>query len=185
VEDLNGNRDHGTEMERLHNNPHDWIALSGTRIRSGLNVAFEYLSAGCSLAQEKMIAVVSKARKEHERLQVILREREAQLATLLADPSQGIIVTDDFHRVLVANQAALTLFGVSQKNINRFTIDAFLPDDQILDFRRRGLPFIRGTVRKGKCEIRRLDGSVRVVEFCFQAHFALNRHLSKFRDITR
>jgi hypothetical protein len=25
---------------------------------------------------------------------------------------------------------------------------------------------------------------VRVVEFCFQAHFALNRHLSKFRDIT-
>jgi len=172
------------QMERFHINPDDWIAIPGTKVRSGLDTTFEYVNACLGLAREKMVKFGSRARKERERLQEMLREREDLLAKLLADPSEAIVLTDDFHRLLIANQAALALFGVSKKNINRFTIDAFLPYSQILHFQQKGFPFIRGTVRRGKCEIRRLDGSLRIVEFSFQAHFALGRHLAKFRDVT-
>jgi PAS domain-containing protein len=124
-----------------------------------------------------------RLRKEHRRSQEGLRERERYLARMLTDSSEAMIVTDNAHRLLAANRAALALFGISDKNLNNFTIDAFLRHDQVHCFEREGPPFIQSPERLGECQIRPLHGKPRKVEFSFQANVLLNRHLSKFRNI--
>jgi PAS domain-containing protein len=109
-------------------------------------------------------------------------ERENYLSRLLTDSSEPVVVTDDAHRLLAANPAALTLFGISQKNLNNFSIDAFLRHDQVHCFEREGPPSKRAA-RLGKCQIRPLNGKPKVVAFSFQEHFLLGRHLSKFHDL--
>lgn len=130
-----------------------------------------------------IVAAKSRARQEHRRLLNALLERENHLTNLLADSLVAIVVMNDSHSFLAANQVALTLFGISDKNIGNFTIDAFLPWNQIPWFERSGPPLIRGRERWGECQIRRLDGSSKKVEFTFQANFVPGRHLSKFREI--
>ena len=170
-------------MERLPHITDEWIAASRTRIRSGLLVAIEQASACFKETQRMVVAVKSRARQEHQRLQGALRERENHLTKLLADSFVAIVVMNDAHSFLAANQAALTLFGISDKNIGNFAIDAFLPWSQIPWFERSGPPLIRGRERWGECRIRRLDGSSKKVEFTFQANFVPGRHLSRFREI--
>jgi len=106
-------------------------------------------------------------------------ERENYLSRLLKDSSEPVVVTDDEHRLLAANLAALTLFGISQKNLNNFSIDAFLRHDQVHCFEREGPPFMQGPERLGECQIRPLNGKPKVVAFSFQANFLL---VAKFRD---
>lgn len=161
----------------------EWIATSRSRIRSGLFVAIEQASEYFKRTQRMAVAIKCRAQQEHRRLQEALRERENHLTKLLADSFVAIVVMNDSHRFLAANQAALTLFGISEKNIDNFTIDAFLPWSQIPWFERSGPPLIRGRERWGECQIRRLDGSSKTVEFTFQANFVPGRHLSRFREI--
>jgi len=108
-------------------------------------------------------------------------EREHYLWGLLKDSSEPIVVTDDEHRLLAANPPALTLFGISETNLNNFSIDAFLRPDQVRCFEREGPPFKR-VERLGECQIRPLNGKPKVVAFSFQENFLLGRHLSKFHD---
>jgi hypothetical protein len=68
--------------------------------------------------------------------------------------------------------------------MGKFTIDAFLPHKQILDFDGKGSPFIKREERHGKCRIRRLDGSLRIAEYAFVPNFTPRRHLSRFHDVT-
>jgi PAS domain-containing protein len=145
----------------------DVVERCGTRLRSagGLLVDYGY-----------------RLRNGHWRLQEGLRERENYLIRRLANSSEPTIVTDDAHRLLAANPAALVLFGISDKNLNKFTIDAFLRQDEVHCFERKGPPFIKGAERVGECQIRPLHGKPRVVEFSFQANFLLGLHVSKFRE---
>ena len=122
--------------------------------------------------------------KKHQELHEAVRERENRLVGLLTSSFDAIVLTNDEHRILAANPPALALFGISQKNIGKFTIDAFLPIERIRDFERSGPPFLRGKERGGECQIRRLDGRQRVAEFSFQANFVPGRHLVKFHDVT-
>ena len=110
-------------------------------------------------------------------------ERENYLARLLTDSSEPVAVTDDAHRLLAANPAALTLFGISQKNLRNFTIDVFLRRDQVHCFERECPPFVKGTERLGECQISPLHGKPKVVAFSFQPNFLLGRHLSRFHDV--
>jgi len=110
-------------------------------------------------------------------------ERENYLSGLLTDSSEPVVVTDDAHRLLAANLAALTLFGISPKNLGNFTIDAFLRHDQVHYFEREGPAFVQGPERLGKCQISPLQGKPKVVAFSFQANFILGRHLSRFHDV--
>lgn len=113
-----------------------------------------------------------------------IRQREGYLSKLLADSEDAVVVTDDEHRLLAANQPALDLLGVSEKNMHRFTIDAFLPPGETHFFEPNLPRFIHGTERRGDCRIHRLDGSLREVEFTFQANFVYGRHLSVLHDVT-
>jgi PAS domain S-box-containing protein len=123
----------------------------------------------------------SRVVRDQKMLQKARRAREYSLQRLLADSLDAVVVINDERQFMTANSAALALFGISAKNIVNFTIDAFLPGPNMSNFERTGPPFLRGKERRGKCEIRRLDGSRRIAEFSFQANFVPGRHLSRFR----
>jgi PAS domain-containing protein len=160
----------------------EWIWTSSARAGLRLLDAVEHFGAGLESARRVLIDCKYRLKNGHWPLQEELREREHDLARLLADSSEAMVVTDDSHRLLAANPAALTLFGISETNLNKFTIDAFLRHDQVHCFEREGVPFIKGAKRWGECQIRPLKGRPKVVKFSFQANFLLGRHVSKFRD---
>lgn len=155
-----------------------------SKIRSQLSLAFEYANVNLQRMQDAIARFRRMAVKKHQELHEAVRERENRLVGLLTSSFDAIVLTNDEHRILAANPPALALFGISQKNIGKFTIDAFLPIERIRDFERSGPPFLRGKERGGECQIRRLDGRQRVAEFSFQANFVPGRHLVKFHDVT-
>lgn len=152
-----------------------------TKLRSGILTALEQLGLHVQKAQNRLLRAGKRLADEHRILQAALHERENALRSLLASSGVAIVVTNGDRRFVAANPKAL--FGISERNLTRFTIDAFCPHDQVLNFERNGLPFIRGEERGGRCTIRRLDGSVRVAEYTFVENFVPGRHLSSFRDI--
>jgi len=117
------------------------------------------------------------------RLQKTLRARENELQKLLATSPDAIVVTKADGCFIAANPKALNLFGVSETNMKKFTVDAFLSHGQLPEFDRNGSAFVRRRARHGKCEVRRLDGSLRVAEYSFVANFFPFRHLYKFCSI--
>lgn len=172
-------------MQSVHLNLSEWVASVGAKAEFRLSVVLEALKRPILSFHRTLTELGYRAKQGHWRLQEALREKENNLAKLLEDSCDPAVVTDDSHRVLAANRAALVLFGVSRANILRFTIDAFLPCAQVCHFERSGPPFIKGTERYGECIIRTLDGRSKLVEYSFQANFVLGRHLSKFRTINR
>ena len=155
-----------------------------TKLRSGIFIALEQLTVHLQRAQNTLMRVARRVANEHRMLQEALHERENALRSLLASSRAAIVVTNGDRRFVAANSKALALFGISEKNLTKFTIDAFFPHREILNFERNGLPFIRGEERGGRCTIRRLDGSLRVTEYTFVANFVPGRHLSSFRDVS-
>ena len=115
------------------------------------------------------------------RLQEARRTRVNDLRELLANSLDAIVVTNVDRRFVAANPKALHLFGVSEANIRQFTIDAFLLG-QIRYFDGNGLPFISRGEKQGECQIRRLDGNLRLTEYIFVANFVPFRHLFRFRN---
>ena len=113
-------------------------------------------------------------------LQKALRSRENELRELLTSSLDAVVVTNANGSLVGANSKALDLFGVTRTNMRKFTIDVFLSHSQIQQFGGRRLPFARRETRRGKCEIRRLDGSLRVAEYSFVANFTPFRHLCRF-----
>jgi PAS domain S-box-containing protein len=160
------------------------IIVWSAGLRASLFALFENVSVRLHRAGDALANAKQRAIEEHRRWQEVLLERKGRLGHLLANSLEAIVVTNDKRRLLAANPPALALFGVSPKNLERFAIDAFLPASELLEFERHGPLFLRGRERRGECEIRRLDGSRRLVEFTFQANFVPRRHLSRFRDVT-
>jgi PAS domain-containing protein len=168
-------------MERLHLNIGEWAALSGAKMTSLLFAGLHRASAMMYTTRSALVDLGQQVKRGHLRLHEALREKEHNLTRILADSPEPMVVTDDSHRFLAANPAALGLFGVSKGNIGKFTIDAFLTPSQAHLFERTGPPFIKGSARFGECKIRRLDGQLKSVGFIFQANFILGRHLSRFQ----
>ena len=105
-----------------------------TKFRSGLFNVFEQMSVHLQQAQNALTRLVKSFAEKHRRLQEALREREDGLRKLLASSPDAIVVTNADHRLVAANPRALALFGISEANMGKFSIDAFLPHEQILDF---------------------------------------------------
>jgi len=154
------------------------------RVLSSLFVALGNMELHFRHARDALLEFPLMVMRERRMLREAILKRRNRLQTLLTDSSDAIVVMNDDRCLLAANPPAIALFGVSEKNISKFSIDAFLPVSQISNFKRRGIPFLRGKELRGKCQIRRLDGCLRVAEFSFQPNFVPGRHLSRFRDIT-
>jgi PAS domain S-box-containing protein len=161
-----------------------WHLMQITKFRSGLFVAFEQMTVHLQRAENALTRLVRSFAEKRRRLQEALRERDDGLRKLLASSPDAIVVTNADHRLVAANPRALDLFGISVANMGKFTIDAFLSHEQILDFDGNGPPFIKRDERHGKCRVRRLDGSLRIAEYTFVTNFAGRRHLSTFHDVT-
>jgi PAS domain-containing protein len=167
---------------RYNLNFSEWVWTSCARIGLQLLDVSERVGARLRSMRTVLVDFGYRVKNGHWRWQEGLWEREQYLSRLLADSPEPMVVTDDKHRLLAANPAALTLFGISRRNLNKFTIDAFLRHDQVHCFEREGPPFIKRAERLGECQISPLNGRPRIVEFSFQANFLLGRHLSKFRQ---
>jgi PAS domain S-box-containing protein len=115
-------------------------------------------------------------------LQKALRARENDLRKLLASSLDAIVITDVGGRLITANSKALDLFGVSETNMKKFTINVFLSHGQIPYFGGHSPAFVRREESHGECKVRRLDGRLRVAEYLFVPHFLPNRHVCRFRS---
>jgi PAS domain-containing protein len=111
-----------------------------------------------------------------------LRTRENDLRKLLANSPDAVVVTSTNRRFVAANPKGLSLFGISETNMTMFTLDVFLPCVQLPRFDENGAPFLNRKERHGECEIRRLDGSLRVAEFVFVANYVPFLHVFRFQN---
>ena len=156
-----------------------------TKFRSELYVGWGQVTARLQRGQKTVTRFGRSIADKPRRLQKALRARENDLRKLLENSPDAIVVTDIEHRFVAANSKGLDLFGVSETNLRKFTIDVFLSHGQILDFQGIGTSLTRREEKHGKCEIRRLDGSLRIAEYSFVANFVPFRHLYRFRNIAR
>jgi PAS domain S-box-containing protein len=119
-----------------------------------------------------------------QRLQEARRARVNHLRKLLVHSADAIVVTNGDGRLVYANPKALDLFGVSELNMRKFTIDTFLSHCQILELRLKWF-VIRRDERYGKCKISRLDGSLRVAQYILVANVIPRRCLYIFLNVAR
>jgi len=152
-----------------------------TNFRSQLFAALEQVTAHLRRVLSTLTGPGKNALEKTRRLQEARRARENDLRELMASSLDAIVVTNVDRRFVAANPKALHLFGVSEANIRQFTIDAFLLD-HIRYFDGSGLPFISREEKQGECQIRRLDGSLRLTEYIFVANILPFRHLFRFRN---
>ena len=153
------------------------------KFRSELYVAWGQVTARLQRGQNTVARFGRSIADRPRRRQKALRSRENDLRKLLENSPDAIVVTNVEHRFVEANLKGLDLFGVSETNLSKFTMDVFLSHGQILEFQGIGSPLTRREERHGKCEIRRLDGSLRIAEYSFVANFVPSRHLYRFRNV--
>jgi PAS domain-containing protein len=109
--------------------------------------------------------------------------RTNDLSSLLEGSPEAIVVVNTDFRFVAANPKALHLFGISERNVKMFAMDAFLSRGQIFDARNEGSrSFISPKEWHGECQIRRLDGSLRGAGFIFVANYLPFLHLCMFRN---
>jgi PAS domain-containing protein len=110
------------------------------------------------------------------RLRDARSRRENDLQDLLANSPDAIVVTDAERRLVTANATALDLLGISEYNMKRFTIDAFLVKRAMRDVSGDG----REDDKAVPCQIRRLDGGLRVAECVYLQEILPRRNLYRF-----
>jgi len=163
------------------------VRMEVTKFASQVSTALKEVTVHLHQAQNLLTRMGRSVGDKPRTVPEALRARGNELRKLLASPLNAVVLTDDNYRFLVTNPKALDLFGVSPTNVTKFTIDIFISHGQVLNFTRNASPFttfIRRCERHGKCQIRRLDGSLRVAEYVFVANFAPRRHVFRFCDVT-
>jgi PAS domain-containing protein len=152
-----------------------------SKFGSRLFAALQQMTVHLRRTRNTLAGRWKNARQKTRKLQEARRARESDLQELMASSVDAIVLTNADRRFVAANPRALHLFGVSEANIRHFTIDAFLLG-QIRTLEGNGLPFISREEKQGECQIRRLDGSLRLTEYMFVANFVPFRHLFRFRN---
>jgi len=173
----------GNDFRKLLTSSLEAVALLNGKIGKFRSRLFITSGQAVRQAQNTLTGLGKRVADKPRKLQKSLRSRENDLRKLLACSLDAIVVTDADHRLVAANPKALDLFGVSEANLNKFTIDAFLSFGQVPYFDGSGSPFPGREKRQGECKIRRLDGSLRAAEYVFVANFVPYRHLCKFHNV--
>ena len=148
-------------------------------------VALAQVTIPLRLGQDTLTRLGRSVADKPQSLPKGLRSRENELRELLESSLDAIVVTNAGGSLVAANSKALELFGVTRTNMRQFTIGAFLSHSQIQQFDGRRWPFTRRETKRGKCQIRRLDGGLRVAEYSFVPSFTPFRHLCRFSSVRR
>jgi len=147
-----------------------------------LFVALKEMTVHLHRALETLTRLGRSDSAKPRRLQA-LRKKEDDLRKLSLETfNYAIVVTNSDRRLVYANPKALDLFGVSELNVRKFSIDTFLSHRHILELRRKWF-LIRRDERYGKCKISRLDGSLRVAEYVLVANIIPRLHLYGFMNV--
>jgi len=154
-----------------------------TKYRSQVSAALDHMTVFLRQEQTKLMKLGRTVAEKPRKLREALRARENDLRDLLESSLDPIVVTDVGCRFVAANQRGLDLFGVSETNMRMFNIDAFVSVGQMSYLDGNDTPSIRQTERHGQCNIKRLDGGLRVAEYFFVAHFVPHRHLYRFANV--
>jgi PAS domain S-box-containing protein len=173
------------DLRQLLENSLDAIVVANGKIStfgSQAFIALNEVTVHLQRAQKTLTRLGRSVIDKPRRLQEARRTSESALRKLLENSLDAIVVTDGDHRLVYANPKALDLFGVSELNMRKFTIDTFLSHCQILKLQRKWFA-IRRDERYGKCKISRLDGSLRVAEYIFVANFTSRRDLYRFDHV--
>src|SRR5262245_43729478 len=111
-----------------------------------------------------------------------LETRERRFRAVFESALDAIVIFDDHGRVLEANRATATLFGVPPSNVPGRRLDEV---GQGLGDWRGVLAELRSTGRlRREFEIVRPDGERRLVESSVTADFVLGQHVGVLRDVT-
>jgi PAS domain-containing protein len=154
-----------------------------TVLSSQLFVALKPLTVHLHAVQNTFGRLRTSVADEPRRLQEAIRARESDLPRLLESSPDAIVLLNTHLRFVASNPKASDVFGISQKNMKMFAMDAFLPRGQIVPgFDDKSALFITRKEWHGECQIRRLDGSLRVAEFIFVANYLPFLHLCMFRN---
>jgi len=170
------------DTKRIHLLVDDGVALLAAMMRAGQLIVAGRLSTCGQWVRRRMVELRWKAILERQIVNKKAREKEAWLARQLTDRVDAEVLLDDKHRLVVANQSALSMLGVSERNIDKFTMDTFVSCCES-GFDWVGQTSVKNTNQWHFCKIRRLDGSSMVGEFIFQANVSPGRHLSRFRNV--
>ena len=179
-------RARANDLRNLLASSHDIMVMMSGKIakcRSQLSAASERATAHLRQARNALGRLGRNVVEKPRRLQKVLRARENNLRKLLAGSVDAIVMMDVDRRFVAANPIALDLFGVSETNMKKFSINVFLLHGQTPYFAGHSSAFIRREKRHGECKVRRLDGSSRVAEYVLFAHFLPNWHVCTFRNI--
>jgi PAS domain S-box-containing protein len=173
-----------SDLRKLAAIPLNAAAATDAAISKQVWIRLQHIAVHLRQAQNTLIRFGRSVFDKPRRLQEVLRVRENALRMSLASSLDAIIVINGRRHFVDANPKALDLFGVSQTNMGKFTIDAFLSRGQIRKFDGNRSRFLKREAKRGKCEIRRLDGSLRVAECIYIANFVPFRHFCRFRNAT-
>ncbi len=174
-----------TILRKLLANSLDAIVVANGKIakfKSQASIAGEQATIHFQRVQKTLTRLGRNAIDKPRRLQKARRRKENDLRKLLANSLDAIVVTNGDRRLVYANPKALDLFGVSELNMRKFTIDTFLSHCQIPELRRKWFAKRRDE-RYGKCKIRRLDGCSRVAEYISVANVIPHRYLYRFLNV--
>ena len=164
-----------TILRKLLANSLDAVVVANGKIakfRSLLLVALKQMTVHLQRAQKTLTRLGRSVIDKPRRLQEVRSTKENDLRKLLANSLDATVVTDDDHRLVYANPKALDLFGVSELNMRKFTIETFLSHCQILELRRKWFA-IRRDERYGNQRLatgRKLTS--RRVYFCGQCYLS-------------
>ena len=145
--------------------------MYAARLKSELFIAFEEVTA----FTRRTLNMFRGERARHD--------SEISLQLLLTSSPDPIVLIDGAHRFVDANTKALDLFGISKTNVMKFTLDTFISYKVIAKCDRYRSAFVKRPEKHGKCEIRRLDGSLRSAEYIYIPNFVRFRHLLRFRSV--
>ena len=154
-----------------------------TKVKAQLSAGFEQGTSRLRRARKTLAGLGRNITDKRQRGRQELGARESQMRELLENSPDAIAVINGDHCFVTANRKALDLFGVSERNLGKFSIDVFLFRGQIADLQRNGSSFMGRQEKHGKCTIRRLDGSLRAAEFAFVTDFLPLQHLCRFYDL--
>ena len=157
----------------LKDNTHEFAS----RLLGGL----EQLTAPLRRTKNSFAGVRRRIAEGPQRLQKTILASENALPNLLKSSSDAMVVVNQELRFVGANAKALDVFGISEKNMTMFSMDAFLRS-QILPYEENGAPLTAQKEWHGVCKIQRLDGSLRVVDFIFVANYVPLLHVCLFRN---
>jgi PAS domain-containing protein len=154
-----------------------------TKFRSNLWIALEQFALRIQEAQNTLTDMGKSFINRHRTTQDASHVKENDLRELFANSTDAIVLTNADRRFMAANLHALNLFKISEVNMAKFTMDAFLSDFQASNLARSTSRFVKREEQQGKCEIRRLDGTSQVARYVLVPNFLARRHLYRFLSV--